>query len=419
MTDDRKHARMRMIRLRNRLDDLTLVVVVALLLLCGLGAWMVYGVHVDPATETDQRTVATWTEQATLTHAAEVREPNPVFPEGETLSDQPVYFTSLSPVVEGSYVYSYDASESGTVDVEMDARLRIRSVDDDTTLWETTEQLETVETEQIAPGETTELAVAVDVTEAVAEANRIEDGLGATVGTTEIEVAFEATAAGVVNGESVANVHRGSLSLEPGGETYGVTADDDVLETHETVETVESDREYGLLRSYGSLVVLGGALLGLVGFAGATYTGRISPSPAERAALDQYRQRREFDDWISTGQVPAHERAGTRIELDSLEDLVDTAIDMDRRVIEDRETGSFLILDDGRYYCYAPETATREAELDDIPNESGASNAPDGSGAPISDGGDGRTTGDDLETGRDVDGTASENATGSADDPDS
>ena len=361
MTDDSHHSQMRRIRLRKRLDEFALVVVLALLVLGGLGAWVAYGTHIEPGTETDQQTVATWNEQASLSHAAEVREPNPVFQEGQVLSNQPVYFTTLSPEFDGSFRYSYDASEGGALDVELAASLTIQSVDDDgNPLWSVTEPLETSRVEGVAPGESTDMTVTVDVTEAAAEADGIEDGLGATVGTTEIQVQFEATASGVVNGESVANVHREALSLEPGGATYSVEAGEDVTESHETVETFETEQSYGLLRSYGPFVLIGGALIGLVGLAGAKHTGRIPPSPVERAALEQYQQRTEFTDWISTGRVPEQGREGTEIELDSLEDLVDVAIDMDRRVIEDRETGDFLVLDEGRYYTYAVNTPADE-----------------------------------------------------------
>lgn len=371
MTGNNK-SRMRRIRLRKRLDEYALVVVLVLVVLAGAGAWLAYQTHVDPGTETEQRTTATWSEQATVSHAAEVQTPNPVFEVGQELSNQGTYFTQLSPAFEGEYTYTYTASERGELDTVIDAHLRIQSVDDDgNPYWTVTEPLETTQ-QTLDPGDTEGVAVELDIPAVAAEAEEIEAGLGSTIGTIQTEVVFETQVVGVVNGENVADTHQSSLTLDPDGATYSVEADDGVSETHETVETVESERTYGPVRSYGPLALLTLSLVGLVGLAGARHRGVIPPAPAEQAALEQYQQRREFDNWISTGTVPPGGRTGTEIRLDSLEDLVDVAIDTDQRVIEDTDTGGFFVLGDGRYYAYpgqSPGATIDGVRQDDTPEE--------------------------------------------------
>lgn len=411
MTDDNTNSRMRSIRIRKRLDAWAIPIVVALLLLGGLGAWVAYDTHTNPSMETEEQTVSTWEEQASLSHAAEVQQPNPVFDFGQTLSNQPVYFTQLAPEFEGTYEYTYTASESGNLDVEVDVSLRMQSVDDDgNPYWRVTESLEQVERESVSPGETVTTAVELNATDVAAELDGIQENIGSTVGTTEVAVVFDTQVSGVVNDENFANAHQSSLFLEPGGATYSVETDGATTESHEATETVESEQTPGTLRAYGPFALILGSVLGLVGLAGAKYRGRIPPSPAERAALEQYQQRQEFDDWISKGAVPAWERTGTEIEVESLEDLVDVAIDTNERVIEDTNTGDFIVPRESRYYTYttsvgvlgpderepteptqdraAEETDAREEEeaLTLVENvESEAQHADDGAGEQLTD----------------------------------
>ena len=358
MTDD-TNSRMRSIRIRKRLDDWAVAVVLALLLVGVLGGWVAYQTHLDPSMETEERTVATWDEQASLSHAAEVQQSNPVFNQGQVLSNQPLYFTQLAPELEGGYEYTYGASGDGELDVELSATLVIQAVDSDGgTYWSITEDLETAQHEGLAPGERATLTAALDVPEVRNEIDQIESDLGASVGTTEVEVVFDTRVTGVVNDENVANSHQRVLSIEPGETTYSVESDDNLAETHELTETVESEATYGPLRSYGPFVLILVSVLGLLGLAVANYRGRIPPSVAERAALEQHQQRREFDDWISTGTIPESEHTGTEIRLDSLEDLVDVAIDTNERVIEDRSSGEFFVPGEGRYYTYSYSVGT-------------------------------------------------------------
>jgi len=371
MTDDKTNSRMRSIRVRKRLDDWAVAVVVALLLVGALGGWVAYQTHLNPSMETEEQTVATWDEQASLSHTAEVQQSNPVFDQGQVLSNQPLYFTQLAPELAGSYEYTYGASGEGELDVELAASLLIQAVDDDGgAYWTVTETLETAQYEGLAPGEQATLTAALDIPDVRNEISQIESDLGASVGTTEVEIQFDTQVTGVVNGQNVANAHQRSLSIEPGETTYSVQTEDNLAETHELTETVESEATYGPLRSYGPFVLILVSMLGLVGLAVANYRGWIPPSAAERAALEHHQKRREFDDWISTGAIPERARTGTEIELDSLEDLVDVAIDTSERVIEDRNTGDFVVHGENRYYIYSPSVGMLG------PDESGAADSP-------------------------------------------
>ncbi len=404
MTDDNN--RLRWIRLRKRLAELAPAIIIGLLVVGALGGWFAYQTHANPGVETNERTVATWSEQGTNSHAAEVTEPNPLFQEGQTLSGRSAYFTRISPEVQAAYTYSYSASDTGSLDVTLNTTLRIQSVDDDdATYWSVTESLQGTHVEDVSPGESITVDATINVSQVAAEINRIQEGVGSSIGTSEVEVLFDTQVAGTVNGENVANTDRRALVLNPGAETYSVESPEELDVSHESTEVVESEQTYGPLRLYGPVALVLLSVLGLLGFAVASYQGRVRPSPTERIALEQSKERKEFDDWISTGTIPTWERTGTEIELESLEDLVDVAIDTNERVIEDTNSGDFYVPGADRYFVYSPDPVqnlrSRDSAEGDIrvpePSETDEEGAPGGAdsgrdqrsgGSPSTDGGE-------------------------------
>jgi hypothetical protein len=86
----------------------------------------------------------------------------------------------------------------------------------------------------------------------------------------------------------------------------------------------------------------------------ARWRGWLVVTDRERARNEFERARNDFDEWISTARIPdADDR--TPVPTDSLVDLVDIAIDSDRRVLEDGD--QYAVLVDSEIYTYtAPPT---------------------------------------------------------------
>jgi hypothetical protein len=377
MTDDDTNNRLWWIRVRKRLADLAPAIILGLLVVGALGGWVVYQTHANPGVETDQRTVASWSERGTDSYAAEVTEPNPLFREGQTLSGRPVYFTRISPELRGAYTYSYTASDTGSLDVTLNASLRLRSVGDDETLWSVTEPLHGTHVEDVSPDEQTTVETVLNISQVAAEVNRIQERLGASVGTTEIDLVFDVQVVGSVNGENVAKTHTRSLRINPEGSTYSVDPPEELDVSHDSTAVVESEQSYGPFRSYGPVVFVVLSALGLFGFVIASYKGWVRPSRFEQTRLEQSQQREKFDDWISTGVVPDRERTGTGIELDSLEDLVDVAIDTNERVIEDTGSGDFYVPGGDRYFVYSPDPVRGIRSRDPTEEDTTGPDSPD------------------------------------------
>jgi len=348
---------MRSIRLKERFNRWFPAIIIGLAILAVLGGLLAYGTHINPATETEEEVVSSWEEHSELSHFAEVTEPNAVFEQNETLNNQQTYFTELSPELHGEYEYYYTASDDGAVDVELTAELVLQSLDDDDQpYWEQREPLEQEHITDVEPGESVLIPVSLDVAEVESELEQIEEDLGASVGTTKVAVQFDTQTTGTVNGDSVRTSHQDELVVDPDSATFGVEANADIAEPHETTVMSESQAEYGLLRSLGSVLLFAGSLVGLGAAVLVKSRDEFTPTETERTILTSQAQRTEYDEWISVGSIPDSALQGEGIHVESLEDLVDVAIDTNNRVIEDANREQFVVVADEWYYTEAGPT---------------------------------------------------------------
>lgn len=346
-------------RIRAAIDERFVFVVAALVLLAGIGGWVVYTTHVSPEMQTEEQVVSSWTATGEFQHGATVVNDTEAFAEGTEVTDRSLYFTNAMPLLEGAYAYQYDAP-AGELDVHTELELVIRSIDEDedteVVYWRVTEPLDEVQT-TLGPGDTQEVTFDLDVEATNERIDSIEENLGASPGTVEVMVRARTSIEGTVHGESVEDSVVHDLHIEPDGSTYTVGNPTVHQDSYESIDRATVPVEHGPLRSVGSILLLAGSLLGLAALVGARRRGVLVPDE-ERTRVERERERAEFDDWISRGRVPPELLDRSRIEVDSLEDLVDVAIDCDRRVIEDGT--NYYMIDDGLVYVYEPPEHVRK-----------------------------------------------------------
>lgn len=343
-------------RLRTVADTWFVFVVTLLVATSLLGGFLAYSAYAEgPETDTEERTVEAWSTTAGFDHGAEVQRENAVFEVGEELSNEPVYFTRAAPELDGEFEHRYDGGE-GAVDVEITVERVIRSVDDDVEHWATSEPVGSVEREDVEPGEGVVADFEVDVPALENETERVEDSLGQTPGTVETVVVAHVILEGTIDGDPVTHGDRYELAIDPDGDAYAVeapVADRHVEERTEEVEAAATASVFGPAPGAALALVSVAVLSALVR---SRSQGTLAPSRTELERLRLDRERAAFDDWISTGAVPADVDDRTRVEIDSLEDLVDVAIDHDRRVIESQD-GRYYVVEEGLLYVHERERA--------------------------------------------------------------
>jgi hypothetical protein len=365
--------------LSNRGTEIAALLVVLAL----VGGWVTYTTHVDPGTSTEERVVASWSRTAGFEHGATVRDPNPVFDEGERLSNRSVYFTGISPVLDGNYTLNYAATDDERLDATVTLELVVRGVtgeEGDEPLWQTAESLERRSVEDVPPGAMIRVPFSVDVREVRNRTDRIASALG-TTGETQVVIRANVSLARADAGTGE-RTFRQELGLVPEGSTYRVTGGGSSSQRYETTGTVRVEREYGLPRAVGGPLVLSAALIGLLALGVGYWRGEFELTDQEREWLAYRADRAEFGEWIHTVQLPSEAQDLPRARADSLAALVEFAIDVDSGVVEPPEGDVFYVLHDGYLYTYtaplppdwneakpSPTTLTDETEGTGIETE--------------------------------------------------
>jgi len=389
------------VKYRSLLGRYAAVIVIIAVMLALAGVYVTYTAQTtsDTITETDQVTTATWTVDSSFDHGAVVQRDTAVLPEGERLTGLPSYFTTLAPHLDGTYQLS-NQGDVEDVSGEIDLNVVLQHVaegDDDEiiTYWEERESLDTEVIEDGEGGHSVDFEF--NVTELDERVSDLEDQVGASPGTSEVLLVADTTLVGVVDGQEFVDERTSRLEIEPGAGTYSVEAQPAESDTHEAIETVENevpnpDKPSTPMQAGAALLILLGIVgAGSVGYL--TYAGYTQVSDKEREYADFENERDTFDKWISTGKLPDGGEY-TRVELDSLADVVDVAIDSNRRVIE--STGDrrlFVTLVDGTRYEFEPpeQPASKRAAdpLDDGDTPTGPiedGDSPDTEAGDIADG---------------------------------
>ncbi|SDR38764.1 DUF5305 family protein [Natronobacterium texcoconense] len=384
----------RQLQLRALLAEYRTELLVGFVLLVVLGGWLSYGAYAAPPEETDQRLEDAWTATGTLSHEATVTELTAVYANGTVLEDEPLYYTSIAPELDGEFTGGYEADSARNVDVDVSVDLAYRAVEpgdgDGTVYWSQRESLASVSEANVDPDERVTAAFTVDVTEVAAAIDEIEADLGASPGETEIVLEIEREIEGEIDGDYRTAADQYRVPIEYSGSTYAV---DDAGagaydESHdEEYETVTSTAPVGPVRSVGGPLLLVVGLGGVIGLVVASR--RLSdPSPAEREWLTYQEDRERFDEVITTARLPVSElefgegesdgeksanedEAGEEdgkptaeyATVDTLADLAGFGIDVGTGIVFDRRTERYVVRHEGTAYVYDPPTL--ESVLED------------------------------------------------------
>ncbi|MGQ4554364.1 DUF5305 family protein [Halobellus sp. GM3] len=308
---------------------------VVLGVLCLVGAGYVFSTPTTQTVteETDQQAFSTQTYSSAL-----VTRPSALYEQGERLENRSVYFLSASPSMTLDMTTSVPAGEP--VQVAQRLELEVRGVRDGEPFYQSTRTIvdtdRTVEDGRAAASETLnvsalnqELAAIQQEVQSVGQF-QLRLVMEATYRTESYEGTLRASAPFVI--DEVAYYVDGSLVAE---ETESTPAQRQITQPPDPLE-------------YGAL-----GALGLLFFGAAAVVTRIENhvDPEElrtRIVHDQHAE------WISRGEFPTNSEK-QYISILTLEDLVDVAIDTNRRVIHDPQIDAYAVIDGSEIYYYALE----------------------------------------------------------------
>jgi len=389
------------------LEEYVLIVGVALLALALVGAYLAYAPHVEPGTEVETVEDARWSSTGQYSHEATVQRGTEVFEAGTVLRNRQSYFQRVTPILNGSFFYRYEATQGGDLGVNTTLQLVLRSVgEDDQVYWRLTEPVGTDSVQSLSPGSTARTTFSTNVSAMSERVSAIDQQLGGTPGEKEIVLQSRVNLSGTRNGQPVDRQQVYEMQVVSQGNVYtvenaGPHTDSGVL-TSEVVVTAT----YGPARSIGGPLLAAVALLGCLALAVGWYRDAFAVSEDERTWLAYTGRLREFDEWITAGRLPEEMLSAPRAPVDSLDGLVDVAIDSNRRVVEDRDSGLCAVLvDDVLYTCEIPAAVRATDHSAPLaaasPTDGDAGAALDGPLTGTGDDGEQRPDGQDAEKGTD------------------
>lgn len=376
-----------------------------LVILALAGGFLAYPAHVDPGTDTERVEESSWSSTGQYAHQASVTVGTTVFDRGDVLRNRASYFAAITPTLNGTFVYEYRATDGGDLRVAADQTLVVRSVaetgsgtqsGETVEYWRLEEPLGSRTVESVAPDDSARVPFSVNVSRITGRVEAIEEELGGTPGQTEVVVRSDVRISGTRNGQEVDTARSYRMQIDADTNVYSVDGTDPETESGQQFREVTVEATYGPLRTIGGPLLVLVSLAGLLGLAVGRYLETFTLTDAERAWLDYASTHDEFEDWISTGRVPAELLDGPQVDVETLDGLVDVAIDSSRRVIEDRDRGLCVIILDEVVYSYeippgvlsesrSDPLATppeRSADVDGGADESGDESADETGGEP-------------------------------------
>jgi hypothetical protein len=312
-----------------------LAVVLGLIGVLALGG--AYSAYTNPPTEQVSTAVYDQRIESETTTSAVVTGDTDLYQDGATLENKPVYFVNATRNLTFRTVTSLPEGEP--VNITQRLSLQHRATRDGKPFWSERRTLVTTE-QQAATGQiATETTVDMRTVQQTVAERRSEIG---TVGTLQtvvrLRVDYEtANYSGTLNATAPVVLTERAYWIE------GSLADG---QTHEKTTSQEITQPPDLTR-VGGLSMFGVFMLGLAGILGIS-----SVRGFDLDVIETELARSRYDEWISRGDLPTKSEK-QYISIDTLEDIVDIAIDSNKRVIYDRRYEAYGVVDDDIVYYYA------------------------------------------------------------------
>jgi len=284
--------------------------------------------------ETNQQTVVT-----NSSDRATVVGNDSLWAKGTVLEDKPVYIVNDTPVVETRATTRVRGAEEARVTHVWRLTIRVQTGDEEFYSESRVLANETRRGTTVTTG--TELDVP-ELTRRVANVSEKARGAGAVTVTLSLDVNYLTNP----DGDGYAGNETYAAPLELGGETFAVAGPLGGEASHSTSRTtqVTQPRDWGTIGSLGFVGLLALALAGAV----------VSLDPWEidvdEAQVDLHRTR--YEEWISPGVIPMG-ISQQFVELETIEDVVDVAIDTNERVVYDRRRDLYAVISENLVYYFS------------------------------------------------------------------
>jgi hypothetical protein len=304
--------------------------------------------------DVDQQAVVTNT-----SHRARVVREDGLWPKGTALENKPVYIRNDTPAVRTTARTRVTGAD--TARIRHVWRLTISITRDGESFYAESRVLAN-ESYDATSARTTATVDVEEVVRRVANVSERARGAGTVGVTLGLAVSYRTGA-----GYSGTETYSAPLALQ--GETYAIDGEMGGRTSHSSTARMQVAQP----RDWGP--ILGMTLLGLVALAVAGVVVAADPSEidVERARIDLHRTR--YEDWISPGVIPMG-ISQQFVKLETIEDVVDVAIDTNERVVYDRRRDLYAVMSENVVYYFSTGGSWMESAFG--PMQWGGDGAPGG-----------------------------------------
>lgn len=308
-----------------------LLFIVGILSLGG-AAWA----YAHPPTTTVTNHVNEQTIESTLQTSALVTGESSLYREGDRLRNQELYFTSATPNI--TLTHRTTTTPDASTRLSHTIELVTQATNGGTVFWERSRVLN--EATGTSSNGSFNSSTTIDITELNEQLQPIASEIGSEG---SVQVAIRVTTSYETDQYSGTLTDTANLRLS--GASYSVAPL--TLETTESTQTtrrvpIPSRNAFGYTfrAGIGIFAVISGGFVGVV-------QHRL---PNEATLADQV-QRLRYSEWISMGTIPSSVNSQP-VRIETLDDLVDLAIDANKRVLLDEQQDVFAVIDGDVMYYY-------------------------------------------------------------------
>lgn len=319
--------------------------IAGLLLIAGAGH-----VYTTPAVQQQESVeVDSYDIQLSLSERAVVETPNPLYETGTVLESPPAYFTNITPTV--MFTTAVAGSDERDLTISHRFILTEEATRNGQSLWDRERLL--MATEETVTDGRSQTNLSLNVTELTDDQTEIRSalqGVASPTTTIRVETRYETEP---VNGEQYQGQLDLSLRFESTSNAYWFSGSRSASNSEQRLnrpDPIQQPPDY--LRMI--LLALGG--LGLIGLGGLTVRQSSEYDPHE-LRIQMYNE--EYSEWISEGELVV-DPDRQYVYVNSLGDLVDIGIDVDKRVIHDRDLEAYIVVDNDLIYYFAREPTNIE-----------------------------------------------------------
>lgn len=304
--------------------------------------------------EVQEKLVSSYTQYGVYTYTVPVTEANPLYAKGTILEmGKPAYFLTVSPIIDVSFTYRLESTGSADISVERETMIVATSKEvaeeEEKIFWQKEFLLKSEGFDKINNGEMVTTNYSLNISEIQSMVKGVQDQLKYPQDTT-IEVVTRVYYDGKINGENVEGTEEFTMPISISPSYYQIPEELEFSEDTNKYKKVrvKKDPSLSTIKMPLSLFLFSMVLIGTT----LPFMNMSSVEPAYIEKLEKERRYSSFKDFISKGKLPEKRGSLLEVEISSLQELIDAAVDTNSRTIYDQEAGTYFMIHNNALYIF-------------------------------------------------------------------